>query len=75
MERSIERRYKRKDFVGRMLGTGQGRGKCYGKAKGEVDPSTLGKITLLKNYYCYCYSIMEEGKDMLCSRDKIEGRR
>ena len=30
------------DFVGRMLGTGQGGVKCYGKAKGEVDLSTLG---------------------------------
>ena len=28
----------RKDFVGKMLGTGQGGGKCYGKAIGEVDP-------------------------------------
>ena len=31
-----------------MLGTGQSGGKCYGKAKGEVDPSKLGKTTLLK---------------------------
>ena len=39
----------RKDFVGRMLGvTGQGGGKCYGKAIGEVDPSTLEKTTSLK---------------------------
>ena len=44
MERSIERR----DFVGRMLGTGQGEGRCYGKAIGKVDPSTLGKTTSLK---------------------------
>ena len=35
-------------FVGRILGTGQGRGKCCGKAIGEVDPSTLGKTTSLK---------------------------
>ena len=48
MERSVERRYERRDFVGRMLGTGQSGGKCYGKAKGEVDPSTLGKTTSLK---------------------------
>ena len=26
-----------------MLGTGEGGGKCCGKAIGEVDPSTLGK--------------------------------
>ena len=31
-----------------MLGTGQGGGKCCGKAIGEVDPSTLGKTTSLK---------------------------
>ena len=31
-----------------MLGTGQGEGKCYGKAEGEVNPSTLGKTTSLK---------------------------
>ena len=31
-----------------MLGTGQGGGKCYEKAIGEVNPSTLGKTTLLK---------------------------
>ena len=48
MERNVERRYERRDFVGRMLGTVQGRQKCYGKAIGEVDPSTLGKTTSLK---------------------------
>ena len=48
MERSIERIYKRRDFVGRMLGTGEGGGECCGKAIGEVDPSTLGKTTSLK---------------------------
>ena len=32
-------RYARRDFVGKILGTGQGGGKCYGKATGEVDPS------------------------------------
>ena len=37
-----------RDFVGRKVGTGQGGGKCYGKAIGEVDPSTLGKTTSLK---------------------------
>ena len=42
MERSVER-YERRDFVGRMLGTGQGGGKCCGKAIGEVNPSTLRK--------------------------------
>ena len=31
-----------------MLGTGQGGGKCCGKAIGEVNPSTLGKTTSLK---------------------------
>ena len=31
-----------------MLGTGEGREKCCGKAIGEVNPSTLGKTTLLK---------------------------
>ena len=31
-----------------MLGTGQGGEKCYGKAIGEVDPSTMGKTTSLK---------------------------
>ena len=31
-----------------MLGTGQGGGKCCGEAIGEVNPSTLGKTTLLK---------------------------
>ena len=35
-------------FVGRMLGTGQGGEKCYGKAKGEVNPNTQGKTTSLK---------------------------
>ena len=40
---------KRRDFVGKMLGTGQGGGKCCGKAIGEVDSSsTLGKTTSLK---------------------------
>ena len=29
-------------------GTGQDGGECHGKAIGEVDPSTLGKTTLLK---------------------------
>ena len=48
MERSIERRYERRGFVGRMLGTGQGRRKYCGKAKGKVDPSMLGKTTLLQ---------------------------
>ena len=38
MERSVERRYERRDFVGKMLGTGQDGGKCCGKAIGEVDP-------------------------------------
>ena len=27
-----------KDFVGKMLGTGEGGGECCGKAKGEVNP-------------------------------------
>ena len=55
MERSVERRYKREgDFVGKMLGTGQGGGKCCGKAIGEVNPSTLGKTTLLKINGCCC---------------------
>ena len=36
------------DFVGRMLGTGQGGGECCGKAIGEVNRSTLGKTTSLK---------------------------
>ena len=44
MERSAERR----DFVGKMLGTGEGGGECCGKAIGEVNPSTLGKTTSLK---------------------------
>ena len=43
MERSVERY-----FVGRMLGTGQGGGKYCRQAIGEVNPSTLGKTTLLK---------------------------
>ena len=48
MERSVEKRYeKRRDFLGRMLGTGQD-GECCGKAIGEVNPSTLGKTTSLK---------------------------
>ena len=38
----------RRDFVGKMLRTGQDGGKCCGKAKGKVDPSTLRKTTLLK---------------------------
>ena len=38
----------RRDFVGRMLGTGQGGGECCGKAIGEVNPSTLVKTTSLK---------------------------
>ena len=37
-----------KDFVGKMLGTGQDGGECCGKAIGEVDPSTPGKTTSLK---------------------------
>ena len=44
MERSVERRYeKERDFVGKMLGTGQDGGKCCGKAKSKVVPSTQGK--------------------------------
>ena len=31
-----------------MLGTGQDGGECCGKAIGEVNPSTLGKTTSLK---------------------------
>ena len=31
-----------------MLGTGQGGGECCEKAIGEVNPSILGKTTLLK---------------------------
>ena len=46
--RGVERRYERGDFVRKMLETGQGGGKCCGKAIGEVDPSTLGKTILLK---------------------------
>ena len=38
----------RKEFVGKMLGTGQDEGECCGKAIGEVNPSTLGKTTSLK---------------------------
>ena len=37
-----------RNFVGKMLGKDQGGGKCCGKAIGEVDPSTLGKTTLMK---------------------------
>ena len=37
-----------KDFVGKMLGTGQGGGECGEKAIGEVNLSTLGKTTSLK---------------------------
>ena len=44
MERSVERR----DFVGKMFGTGEGGGECCGKAIDEVNPSTLGKTTSLK---------------------------
>ena len=29
---------RKKDFVGKMLGTGQDGGKCCGKAIGEVNP-------------------------------------
>ena len=47
MERSVERRYEKEDFVGKMLGTGQDGGECCGKAIGEVNPSTLGKTTSL----------------------------
>ena len=43
MERSVERRYERRDFVGGMLGTGQGGRKCCGKAIGLVNHSILGK--------------------------------
>ena len=44
-----ERRYeRRRDFVGKMLGTGEGGGECCGKAIGEVNPNTLGKTTSLK---------------------------
>ena len=32
----------------KMLGTGQDRGECCGKAIGEVNSSTLGKTTSLK---------------------------
>ena len=39
---------RKKDFVRKMLGTGEGEGECCGKAIGEVNPSTLGKTTLLK---------------------------
>ena len=38
----------REDFVRRMLGTGEGGGKCCGKAIGKVNPSVLGKTTSLK---------------------------
>ena len=37
----------RRDFVGKMLVTGQGGGEC-GKTIGEFNPSTLGKTTSLK---------------------------
>ena len=47
--RGVERRYgERRDFVGKMLGTGQDGGECCGKVIGEVNPSTLGKTTSLK---------------------------
>ena len=72
MERSVERRYERerRDFVGMMLGTGQGGGECCGKAKGEVNPSTLGKTTSLKYkvvvvvvfYQCVSFEI----NDLVC---------
>ena len=48
MEKSVERRYERRDFVGRIIGIGQSVGKCCGKAIGEVDHSTLGKTNSLK---------------------------
>ena len=48
MEISVERRYEKRDFVGKILGTGEGGGECCGKAIGEVNPSTLGKTTSLK---------------------------
>ena len=37
-----------RDFVGKMLRTGQDGGEYCGKAIGEVNPSTLGKTTSLK---------------------------
>ena len=40
--------WERRDFVGKMLGTGEDGGECYGKAIGEVNPSTLEKTTSLK---------------------------
>ena len=51
MERSVERR----DFVGRMPRTGQGGGKCCGKAIGDVNPSTLGKTTSLNKWLLLFY--------------------
>ena len=41
-----------RDFVGKMLGTGQGGGKCCGKAIGKVDPSILGNNNLVKINGC-----------------------
>ena len=57
--REVLRKYERRDFVRRMLWTGQGREKCCGKAIGKVNPSTLGinprKNNLIKINGCYCY--------------------
>ena len=47
-EKCWEKIWERRDFVGKMLGTGEGGGECCGKAIGEVNPSTLGKTTSLK---------------------------
>ena len=41
----------RRDFLGKMLGTGQDGGECCGKAIGEVNPSTQGKTTTTTIYF------------------------
>ena len=38
----------RRDFVGKMLRTGQDGGECCGKAIGKVNPNTLAKTISLK---------------------------
>ena len=41
-----------------MLGTGQDGGECCGKAIGEVNPSTLGKTTSLKQTVVVVVSVL-----------------
>ena len=64
-QEEIERSVERRDFVGKMFGTGQRGGECCGKVIGEVNPSTLGKTNLVIISGCCFWNFRLRKSDVL----------